>query len=75
MNIDLKPEQQMVIDSVIRSGAYRNAGEVIDAALRMLSVSSDIPVTDARRSRLWDLRKDVVLGDVSIRELIDSGRE
>ena len=28
-----------------------------------------------RRSRLWDLRKDLTLGDVSIKELITEGRE
>jgi hypothetical protein len=28
-----------------------------------------------RRSRLWDLRKDLTLGDVSIKELIAEGRE
>ena len=28
-----------------------------------------------RASRLWDLRKDLRLGDVSIRELISEGRE
>src|SRR5437763_98445 len=28
-----------------------------------------------RRSRLWELRKDLTLGDISIRELIAEGRE
>jgi hypothetical protein len=28
-----------------------------------------------RRSRLWELRKGLTLGDVSIRELIAEGRE
>ena len=28
-----------------------------------------------RRSRLWELRKDLTLGDVSIKELIAEGRE
>ena len=28
-----------------------------------------------RRSRLWDLRKDLTLGDVSIKELITEVRE
>ena len=30
MTIDLKPEQQRVIDLAVRSGAYQNAGEVLD---------------------------------------------
>jgi hypothetical protein len=28
-----------------------------------------------RKSRLWELRKGLSLGDISIRELIDEGRE
>ncbi len=28
-----------------------------------------------RKSRLWELRKDLSLGDVSIKELIGEGRE
>ena len=31
MSIDLKPEQQRVIDLAIQSGAYRNPAEVLDA--------------------------------------------
>ena len=30
MTIDLKPEQQRVIDMAVRSGAYQNPGEVLD---------------------------------------------
>jgi hypothetical protein len=29
----------------------------------------------ARKSRLWELREDLALGDVSIKELIEEGRE
>ena len=33
------------------------------------------PTPSPRPSRLWDLRKGLRLGDVSIRELISEGRE
>jgi antitoxin ParD1/3/4 len=34
--IDLKPEQQRVIDLAIRSGAYRNPDEVLDQAFEII---------------------------------------
>ncbi|HMC60469.1 MAG TPA: hypothetical protein VKJ01_14865 [Candidatus Solibacter sp.] len=36
MPIDLKPEQQRVIDLAIRSGAYRNPDEVLDQAFEII---------------------------------------
>jgi antitoxin ParD1/3/4 len=36
MTIDLKPEQQRVIDLAVRSGAYRNPGEVLDQAFAII---------------------------------------
>ena len=36
MAIDLKPEQQRVIDLAVQSGAYRNPGEVLDQALEII---------------------------------------
>jgi len=36
MTIDLKPEQQRVIDLAVRSGAYQNVGEVLDQALEII---------------------------------------
>jgi len=36
MTIDLKPEQQRVIDLAVRSGAYQNAGEVLDQAFEII---------------------------------------
>ncbi len=36
MTIDLKPEQQRVIDLAMRSGAYQNAGEVLDQAFEII---------------------------------------
>jgi Arc/MetJ-type ribon-helix-helix transcriptional regulator len=34
--IELKPEQQRVIDLAVKSGAYQNPGEVLDQALEII---------------------------------------
>jgi Arc/MetJ-type ribon-helix-helix transcriptional regulator len=36
VGIDLRPEQQRVIDLAVRSGAYRNPGEVLDHAFEII---------------------------------------
>lgn len=36
MTIELNPEQQSMIDSALRSGAYHNSDEVIATALAQL---------------------------------------
>ena len=36
MAIELKPEQQRVIDLAVQSGAYQNPGEVLDQALEII---------------------------------------
>jgi Arc/MetJ-type ribon-helix-helix transcriptional regulator len=36
MVIDLKPEQQRVIDLAVQSGAYQNPDEVVDHALEII---------------------------------------
>jgi hypothetical protein len=36
MVIDLKPEQQRVIDLAVRSGAYQNPDEVVDQAFEII---------------------------------------
>jgi hypothetical protein len=42
VTIDLKPEPQRVIDLAIRSGAYRNPGEVLDQALDIIREQLDL---------------------------------
>ncbi len=42
MTIELKPEQQRVIDLAVRSGAYQNAGEVLDQALEIIREQLDL---------------------------------
>jgi Arc/MetJ-type ribon-helix-helix transcriptional regulator len=36
MTIDLKPEQQRVIDLAVKSGAYQNPSEVLDQAFEII---------------------------------------
>ena len=36
MTIDLKPEQQRVMDLAVKSGAYRNPDEVLDQAFAII---------------------------------------
>jgi Arc/MetJ-type ribon-helix-helix transcriptional regulator len=42
VTIDLKPEQQRVIDLAVRSGAYQNFGEVLDQAFAIISEQLDL---------------------------------
>ena len=42
MTIDLKPEQQRVIDLAVRSGAYRDSGEVLDQAFAIIREQLDL---------------------------------
>ncbi len=42
MTIDLKPEQQYVIDLAVRSGAYQNPAEVLDQALEIIREQLDL---------------------------------
>jgi Arc/MetJ-type ribon-helix-helix transcriptional regulator len=49
MVIDLKPEQQRVVDLAIQSGAFHNPNEVIATALAMLAEDiEDGAVSEAR---------------------------
>jgi hypothetical protein len=53
-------------------------GMSLDEWVREVLVSCTTPTRNSvppRKSRLWELRKDVILGDVSIKELIAEGRE
>ncbi len=75
MTIELKPEHQRLIDRAIQSGAYHYPEEVISAALDMLAADLQVANVQPRRSRLWELREGLSLGDISIRELIEEGRE
>jgi antitoxin ParD1/3/4 len=42
MTIDLKPEQQRVIELAVQSGAYQNPDEVLDQALEIIREQLDL---------------------------------
>lgn len=42
MTIDLKPEQQRVIDLAVRSGAYQSPGDVLDQAFEIIREQLDL---------------------------------
>ncbi len=76
MTITLQPDQEQAIQAAIQSGAFRSVDEFIDAAIATLPGTPSTSAADApRKSRLWELRKDLTLGDLSIKDLIEEGRE
>jgi Arc/MetJ-type ribon-helix-helix transcriptional regulator len=42
MTIDLKPEQQRVIDLAVKSGAYQSPAEVLDQAFEIIREQLDL---------------------------------
>jgi Arc/MetJ-type ribon-helix-helix transcriptional regulator len=42
MTIELKPEQERVIDLAVRSGAYQNPSEVLDQAFEIIRDQLDL---------------------------------
>ena len=42
MTIELKPEQQRVIDLAVRSGAYESPGDVLDQAFEIIREQLDL---------------------------------
>ena len=42
MVIDLKPEQQRVIDQAVQSGAFRDPSEVVDQAFEIIREQLDL---------------------------------
>jgi len=78
MTSTLQRDQERAIEEAIRAGAFRSVDEFIEAAIATLPVHTIAPEpsdTPPRRSRLWELREGLALGDLSIKELIEEGRE
>ena len=77
MTIELHADQEQAIQQAIESGAFRSIDEFIDAAIALLpsSTMAEPSAATPRKSRLWDLRQGLSLGEVSIKELIEEGRE
>ncbi len=59
MTIDLKPEQQRVIDLAVGSGAYQNPGEVLDQAFEIIREQLDLEdwMFEARESVTTHIEK------------------
>ncbi|MFZ0283649.1 MAG: hypothetical protein WAL32_00330 [Terriglobales bacterium] len=55
MTIDLKPEQQRVIDLAVKSGAYQNPGEVLDQAFEIIPGAPGLAVFARPGRGFWDL--------------------
>ncbi len=76
MTITLQPERERAIQEAIRAGTFRSISEFIGAAISTLPTLSEAePPTASRKSRLWELREGLTPGDLSIKELIEEGRE
>jgi hypothetical protein len=77
MTIQLKPGQEQAINAAIREGVFRSVDEFMDTAIAVLtnSPAADASAAPPRKSRLWELREGLSLGDLSIKELIEEGRE
>ena len=77
MTITLQPDQERAIEAAIRAGAFRSVDDFIDAAIANLpnAAAENSVRSPARKSRLWELREGLALGDLSIKELIEEGRE
>jgi len=78
MTITLQPDQKRAIEDAIRAGAFRSVDEFIETAIATLPnymIAADPSHTPPRRSRLWELREGLALGELSIKELLEEGRE
>jgi Arc/MetJ-type ribon-helix-helix transcriptional regulator len=76
MTITLQPEQERAIQAAISRGDFRSVDEFIDAAIATLAnAAAECEQHHQRKSRLWELRQGLSLGDISIKELIEQGRE
>jgi Arc/MetJ-type ribon-helix-helix transcriptional regulator len=67
MTIELKPEQQRMIDAAIQSGAYLSSDEVITTALAMLA--EDIEDGAVSESRSHEPRSTLAEVEAELRAL------
>jgi Arc/MetJ-type ribon-helix-helix transcriptional regulator len=79
MTITLRPEQEKVIRQAIEAGMYNSVDEVLDSALESIRKREPFHPALTRSQiagqRIRELRAGVTLGGISIRELIEEGRE
>ena len=75
--ITLSHNQEQAVLNAIRAGMFRSVDEFMDAAIAILP-NAPAPAASAppaRKSRLRELTKGLALGELSIKELIEEGRE
>jgi hypothetical protein len=79
MAITLRPEQESIIRQAIATGMYTSVEEVLDFALESIRIRepfhADLTRSRLAGQRIRELRKGATLGDISIKELIEEGRE
>src|SRR5277367_6345439 len=71
MSIDLKPEQQRVIDLAVQSGAYRDPGEVLDRALEIIREQLDLEDWMFEQREAIGAHIEIGFAQAERRELID----
>jgi antitoxin ParD1/3/4 len=79
MTIDLKPEQQRVLDLAVQSGAYSNPGEVLDQAFAIIReqleledwmvVQREAVVAHIEKGFAQAERGELIDGDVAVETL------
>jgi hypothetical protein len=76
MTITLNTEQERLLSEVVQAGFAHTPEEAVDKAVRALHSRTVRTIPAPRReSRIRQLRQGLSLGDLSIRNLIDEGRE
>ena len=79
MTVQLSPKQQHVVDKAMETGKYHSVDEVLDSALEGMRQREGInPSLERSRlagERIREFRQGTTLGGISIRELIEDGRE
>jgi hypothetical protein len=82
MTIELKPEQAHVIDQAIAAGLIRHPGEVVKVGVDTLrdrlewkASAPELTRSKTAGDRIRELRKGVTLSGITIKELIEEGRE
>jgi Arc/MetJ-type ribon-helix-helix transcriptional regulator len=79
MSIQLSPEQERVIYQAIETGKYQSVNEALDSALESIQQHQEnfpaLTRSQLAGQRIRELRKGVTLGGISIKELIEEGRE
>ena len=80
MTITLKPDTERLIKEELKRGHYKDAEEVIQRALQTLHATHQaVPNKEQEcqeaAARIRELRKEVILGGLKIKDLIHEGHK